>query len=482
MSKRRRQQRKSLPIGAAFLRESARKHIAVLSAHPLRSLGFALLSLFLVWLVAAKSLPYALASRAPDSALALNSNNPEAIAAKAALARGRLQRFMGFPQTQTAQPVPGQRGTVSDTISALPEAGPGLDAESERDGLREEIRALALRTIANDPLNAQAFRLLGETTSDPAEARSLMQEAMRRSRRESAAIFWLLNDAYYRKDAGAALDYADILLRTRPELARPVFTYFAAIAKDREARSALARKLAANPPWRRSFLWDLPAFLTNGGPAAEITEDLRSLGSPAAAKDLWPLLVHLIERNRAGDAYNVWLATLSPKQLENLGLLTNPGFESDPSGSPFDWKIERGLNAGASLSPLGGPGGRRQLHVTFGGGRVRFPEVSQVLLLGPGRYRIEGALRGTIAAKRGLRWELRCAAGSRQVLGGTEMLVGQSQQWRQFSLSADVPSANCEGQVLRLYHDARSASEEFLAGEVWFSGLRLDRMQNTAQK
>ena len=481
MSRRHRLQRKPLAI-AAFLRESARHQGALLSRQPLRSLGFALLALFLVWLVLTKSLPYALASRAPDTALALNSNNPEAIATKAALARGQLLRLMGLPGAQAAQPASGQRGTASDTIGSLPEASPSLDTKSESEDLREEIRVLALRVLANDPLNAQAFRLLAETTDDSSKARSLMQEAMKRSRRESAAIFWLLNDAYYRKDAEAALDYGDILLSTRPELAQPVFTYFAAIAQDRAARSALARRLAANPSWRRGFLRDLPTFLANGGPAAEIAADLRSLGAPAAAKDLAPLLFHLIALDRIGDAYNVWLSALTPKQQENLGLLTNPAFESDPSGSPFDWNIDRGLNAAASFTPLGGSTGRRQLHLTFGRGRTRFPVVSQVLLLSPGRYRLEGALRGTIAAKRGLRWELRCAAGSHQVLGATEMLMGQSQQWRLFSFSADIPQANCNGQILRLFHDARSASEEFIAGEVWFSGLRLDRMQTTAQQ
>jgi hypothetical protein len=60
--------------------------------------------------------------------------------------------------------------------------------------------------------------------------------------------------------------------------------------------------------------------------------------------------------------------------------------------------------------------------------------------------------------------------------------MGQSQQWRLFSLEIEVPRDHCTGQVLRLYHDARSPSEEFIAGEVWFSSLSLERAQTTAQK
>jgi hypothetical protein len=57
------------------------------------------------------------------------------------------------------------------------------------------------------------------------------------------------------------------------------------------------------------------------------------------------------------------------------------------------------------------------------------------------------------------------------------MLLGQSQEWRVFSLEVEIPQAeDCHGQTLRLFHDSRSASEEFIPGEVWFTGLRLERV------
>ena len=131
--------------------------------------------------------------------------------------------------------------------------------------------------------------------------------------------------------------------------------------------------------------------------------------------------------------------------------------------------------------PLGASAVEHALHIGFSDGRVQFPEVSQIVLLAPGRYRLEGKLRGTIVGKRGLRWQLRCASGSRQVLAQTDMLLGQSQQWRVFTLEAEVPQLEeCRGQTLHLYHDSRSASEELLSGQVWFNDLRLARVQRTA--
>ena len=54
------------------------------------------------------------------------------------------------------------------------------------------------------------------------------------------------------------------------------------------------------------------------------------------------------------------------------------------------------------------------------------------------------------------------------------MLLGQSPQWRVFTFDAEVPElSECPGEILRLIHNSRSASEKLLSGEVWFSDLRL---------
>ena len=112
---------------------------------------------------------------------------------------------------------------------------------------------------------------------------------------------------------------------------------------------------------------------------------------------------------------------------------------------------------------------------------MKFPDVSQIVLLAPGHFRLEGKLRGTIAGKRGLRWQLRCASGARRVLAETDMLLGQSREWRIFTLEAKVPPLeDCRGQALRLFHDSRSASEELLTGEVWFGDLRLEHAASNA--
>ena len=127
-----------------------------------------------------------------------------------------------------------------------------------RDALRDEIRELALRAIAADPLNARAFRLLAETSDDTDQVRVLMQKALQRSRRESVAAFWLLNDSFTRRDYKSALDYGDIVLRTRSRLGMRVFDYFAVIAEDAQGRELLTGQLVHEPAWRTDFFQALP--------------------------------------------------------------------------------------------------------------------------------------------------------------------------------------------------------------------------------
>jgi hypothetical protein len=343
--------------------------------------------------------------------------------------------------------------------------------------LQSEIRVFALRAIAREPLNAEAYRLLAETEADPDRERVLMQEAVKRSRHESAAVFWLLNDGFSRKDYQAALDYADILLRTRPELTDFVLNYVLLAALEPAGLPLAVEALAKRPGWRRAFFAFLPRSPRRSDALFQLVTALKERGSTPSAEELAPFLDALIQDGRADAAYNVWLQSLPEAELAHVGLMVNGSFEAAPSGLPFDWRLSAGLNAVAEFAPSGTQN-ERVLHISFGSGRVKFPELRQVLFLPPGRYRLEGKLRGRIIAKRGLRWQMLCAAGQPRPLAETDMLMGTAGQWRVFSFDTEVPEGSlCAGQILRLYHDSRSASEEFISGEIWMAGLSLERVR-----
>jgi hypothetical protein len=458
---------------------SIRRSFDFLQVHPLRFALCSAIAMALFWLVLTKSLPYALAPSSPDLALALNPRNPAALIAKARQLRERLLVLVSIAGQTKSDGETGQRG---DSIASLPEAegsGRPQQPHGEREALQLEIKNLAARAAASDPLNAEAYRLLAEVAETPDQERKLMEDAVSRSRRETVALFWLLNDRFYHRDFETALKHAAILLRTHEELSDYVLRYVAAIAEDEQGLPLVTQRLAAKPSWRKIFFAALPRNVRSVDTPIRLIKMLGDMGSPVLAKEITPFLDALVRKNLIDVAYNAWLQTLTPSDLDAAGLLTNGNFEREPSGVPFDWRISEGGNAIAEAVPLASSGNERVLHVSFGTGRVKFPDVTQIIVLGPGRYRFEGRLRGRIAGKRGLRWQMSCAAGTHYVLGQTEMLMGESEEWRVFHIDAEVPKGTeCVGQVLRLFHDARSASEELITGEIWFGDLKLGSILN----
>ena len=474
MRERRRRRRHGSRILSGF-----QKGLARLRHHPLRLTLIVAFGSALTWLVVTKSLPFALAPAAPELALALDPNNPAALIARARQIGKRILE-QSAASSEAAEPKD-SAAQQFDTIAGLPEAKSNVkngEPDAKRAAMRQEIRDLANRAIAIDPLNAEAYVLLGETAEDPGRVHAYMQEAVNCSRRETTALFWLLNDSYYHKDYQKALEYADLLLRTQPELSAYVMRYVALIAQAPEGFPLVVRALSKNPSWRKGFFETFPRNTQAIELPLKLMIALKEDNAPPSPKELAPYLDTLIGINRVDAAYNAWLQLLPAAELANAGLLMNGKFENAPSGLPFDWRIAAGLNAAAELVAPASDGGGRLLHVSFGSGRVKFPELSQIVLLPPGHYRLEGKLRGQISGKRGLRWQLTCASGTRKLLGQTDMLMGETRQWRIFALEAEVPAGgDCIGQVLRLLHDSRSASEEFISGEVWFGDLRLEHVR-----
>jgi hypothetical protein len=201
---------------------------------------------------------------------------------------------------------------------------------------------------------------------------------------------------------------------------------------------------------------------------------LNDAGAPPTTKEIAPYLSFLMRKNLVELAYNTWLQFVPQDRLLSLGLLNNSNFADDPSGLPFDWSIERGRNAFAELVSLSKAEDGRALRFTFSAGRALFPQTGQILMLAPGKYRLNGELRGAVTAERGLRWAFRCWK-DKGPLAETDMLYGRSAGgWQEFALDVEIPDReDCRAQELRLFHDARSASEELISGEMTFRNLQV---------
>jgi len=429
--------------------------------------------LALIYAIATRSLPEVIATTNPDLALRLSPNHSDALLAKAEALRTKLLALSDAAKAAQDATAAGDKEPPADQSEGQASA----KDLAERAALRAGIETFAKRAIQSDPLNAKAFRLLGEVAPDRDSARVLMQAAVARSRRESIAVFWLLTDSLSRKDFGAVLENADVLMRSRPQLVPYVMSYLGQMAESDEARRLLLAKLASLEPkaWRGRFVQELPRYVRDVRTPLKVLQALKEVGQPPSASDLNNYLSFLIAKKFPDLAYYSWLQFLPEAELQTIGFVTNGNFERAPSGVPFDWRIATPRNATAEIRETGDTQHGKALHISFGSGRVRFPTVTQTLMLSPGRYTLSATYQGEVVAKRGLRWRLTCAEKPGTQIAETEMIAGKHTDWTAVTRTFDVP-ADCRAQTLSLIHDARSASEELISGAIVFDDVRIDQV------
>jgi hypothetical protein len=414
-----------------------------------------LIAIFLVWEVITRSFVAYLADVAPETALQLR---PTDSAALSRLAEIRL---------------------------ALDRSSKTSDLKSPRDMAVErrtsrEIAAWAKSALLGDPLNPRAFSVLGQLAddaSDAAEIERFMQAAVRRSLHESVAVYWLMRRRHDMHDYGAAISYADALIRTRPDLIAQAMPTLSQIAESKDAGSELSDLLAANPPWRRPFFELLSNYISDARTPLYLFLNLRDTATPPSAPELRGYLDFLIRHTFYELAYYTWLQLLPAEQLGNAGLLFNGSFELAPSGLPFDWVISSGSGVTANIATLPDRDTEHAVFIEFGHGLVEFQGISQVIMLSAGTYKFQGKYRGEIAGRRGLRWRIACAGAAAIPIGESPMVVGTASPWKDFEFSFSVPKADCRAQYVRLVLDARSASEQFVSGSIWYDELRIVRAE-----
>lgn len=412
--------------------------------------------------IATTTLPAAIVETAPDTALALSAHLPNALVEQAERARSRLLARSGSP-------------TDNATVVSITDPST-IAAGDEADALRRAIREHAEAAIRADPLNARAYRLLAEVVPDPFRTRELMRASASRSRRETVASFWLLNDSLVRSEYSEGLRHAANLLQTAPQLADYVVAYLGTMADTPEGRTALVEGMSVRPPWRTIVMRRLPSHMKSPTAMLELMRLLRAAGSAPSDAELASTIDRLLNAGLIDMAYSAWLQQLAGEQLAALQLITNAGFEDELSGLAFDWRISAGQNAITEVRPVPDDPAQHALYVQLSSERIRFAEPSQVLRLTPARYRLTGRWRGKLMGKRGLRWHVSCL-NDKRLIAQSAMLSGEVGSWTEIAFDFEIAKdGQCRGQRLRLVHDARSESERFLEGEAWFDDLSLSRL------
>ena len=325
----------------------------------------------------------------------------------------------------------------------------------------------------SDPLDSRALSLLGlvaERKGDLDRAEALMSLAAARSRRNPTAHVWLFAQAIRRGKFEEALTYADGLLRVYPRYSATIFPILTVFGTYPDGLAALEGALAANPPWRGSFLGDVVNG-ANDRLMAQLYQSLIRSSQPPTANELKPYLNRLIRTGRFEEAYQDWRATRVPAEAL-VRYPYNGNFEAPLDGMPFNWAFD--VISGAEIQITEAPDRENShaMRVQFSGARARLGDVGQLLMLTPGRYDLVLAVKASgLRTERGLVWQISCAE-SHSILAETSPVTGPT-PWTDLKVKFSVPSSDCKAQWLKMIIPARTASETEIEGEVWFQGFQI---------
>jgi hypothetical protein len=326
--------------------------------------------------------------------------------------------------------------TADQRVAALT-AQLGMDTDPARLS-RQTAEAKAI--VAHDATNVGAVRSLAVLTTQagqPAQSVRLLQLAERLSRRDAPTQLALIELAVARGDIGSALRHYDRALTTKPSVADTLIPILVSASSGRPVAHPLARMMARRPVWWPNLL---DGLIASGDPAptAQVTYALAL--RPEQPLEGWRLSAVIDKLAKTGNA-NAALLLARRVRPVLTGQLVNGDFEKDGNLPPFDWKLIDSEGLAAVREEREGAGGRFALSLLATPGKSG-PVVRQLLLLQPGRYRIDlrsGALSDDPAGRPHI--TMRCAANAGRIL--TSATVDRAV----FSAAFTIPSG-CTGQWL----------------------------------
>ena len=180
---------------------------------------------------------------------------------------------------------------------------------------------------------------------------------------------------------------------------------------------------------------------------------------------------YLIGKDRISEAIFIW-SEMFPN-IEDDTLVWNGGFENDPFGRGFDWKINQIDGVSIDFDWKEKTKGVRSLRLEFDGKHnVDFYHVSQVIPVEPDTEYLlmSDVATQDITTRNGIVWEAYCS----DMMKATEPLAG-TVDWKRIELSFVTPS-DCRSVTLRLRRYKSGKFDRYISGTAWVDDVKLLRI------
>ena len=372
-----------------------------------------------------------------------------------------------------------QRGDVDSALRWQPNRPEALLQRAEALQATHQLKAAsdaASLLLKVEPSNGRAYRVLAQVAAsggDKARARALYATAARLAPRDLTARAWLAQDAMERADFDDALIQIDQVLILAPRAQATVFPVLVQLSADPVFADALVEVLRNEPPWRAGMLTALRAAKGESRDgAARVFGALQRKGG-FATDEIEAWTESLMREGRWGEAYARWAAPLVAMGRP-IPLLYNGDFESESTGTGFDWR--QPATPGLIRDYESGIGTGRAVHLRFLGRRVVGVFLEHALLLPPGQYVMRVNQRtGALRSDYGLQWAVTCADDAAMKLASSKLADG-SRSWNVVEVSFSVPAGgDCMGQWLRLANAGASGAGQLASGDVWIDSVTIVR-------
>lgn len=310
-------------------------------------------------------------------------------------------------------------------------------------GALEDLKEVAeAEPLAVEPFLVQSA--MAQRSGELERAERLLVQARDLAPRSAAARF-LLADLYFRTGRILpGLAEMSVLGKLVPGAMRQVVPSLADYARTAGAAPHLRRILIVYPELEAPLLHLLAADPRNTELILAITRSTSSAKSPPTWQER--LLGNLVQEGSYARAYSVWARLSGVPEVGSRGLF-NPDFRQSGAPAPFNWSLESNAKGVAEAAD----GGLNVLYF----GRDHAVLASQLMLLPPGRYRLEMTLSGRVSGEADVGWIVACLPDGPQLL--ELQLAGRA--GGQLGGEFTVPGEGCDAQKIVLRGVAREFPE-----------------------